>query len=129
MPQIRYYSLFPSSTPLYIYINSYLQDGDGRISREEWRNWILDKHNLIQEHNQIKNSLMSEIKNLRKALTPTTEQAFQEIKKLEDLKKQQEEELVHVHIENDRLQVNKYLLQHEFDTNHHLDRRNSKHLH
>lgn len=81
------------------------QDGDGRISREEWRNWIQDKHNLIQEHNQIKNSLMNEIKTLRKALTPTTEKAHEEIKRLEDHKKQLDDQVITSHIEIDRLQV------------------------
>lgn len=79
------------------------QDGDGRISREEWRKWIEDKHNLIQEHNQVKAMLMEEIKVLRKSLTPMSEQAFDELKRSEELRRRQEEELIRVHIANDDL--------------------------
>lgn len=79
------------------------KDGDGRISREEWRQWIQDKHNLIQEHNQVKSALMNEIKTLRKALSPASEQVFQDLKKNEDVRKKQEEEIIQVHIERDSL--------------------------
>jgi hypothetical protein len=79
------------------------KDGDGRISREEWRNWIQDKHNLIQEHNEVKTVLMNEIKNLRKALGPQAEQIYNEVKRHDEVRSKQEEELVNVHIENDRL--------------------------
>jgi hypothetical protein len=48
---------------------------------------------------------MNEIKNLRKALNPQSEQVFSELKKFDEIKRQQEEELVRVHIENDRLKV------------------------
>lgn len=82
------------------------KDGDGRISREEWRRWIQDKHNLIQEHNQVKTALMNEIKTLRKALSPATDQVFQELKKNEEVRKKQEEEMIQAHIERDNFKVN-----------------------
>jgi hypothetical protein len=53
---------------------------------------------------------MNEIKNLRKALTPQSEQLFNELKRFDDVRKQQEEDLVKVHIENDRLKADFNLL-------------------
>jgi hypothetical protein len=64
---------------------------------------------LILEHNQIKNVLMNEIKNLRKAMTPAHEQTFSELKKFDEIRTKQEEELVQVHIENDKLKVSHVL--------------------
>lgn len=91
------------------------RDGDGKINREEWRRWIEDKQNLIQEHSQVKTALMNEIRNLRKALTPSSEQAYQELKKSEDIRRQQEEELVQIHIENDNLREELRMLKNQLN--------------
>lgn len=81
------------------------RDGDGRLTREEWRGWIADKHNLLSEHNHVKAVLMSEIRNLRKALNPNAEQTYQELAKSEEARRKQEEELVRLHIEHDTMKV------------------------
>ncbi len=52
---------------------------------------------------------MNEIKNLRKAMTPAHEQTFSELKKFDEIRTKQEEELVQVHIENDKLKVSHVL--------------------
>eukprot|EP00981_Chlorochromonas_danica_P011163 scaffold3779_cov254-Ochromonas_danica.AAC.23 len=81
------------------------RDGDGALTREEWRRWIMDKHNLLSEHNHVKAVLMSEIRNLRKALTPNTEEVYEDLKKAEEARNAQEEEIVKLHIERDNLKV------------------------
>jgi hypothetical protein len=79
------------------------QDGDGLISRAEWRQWMADKHNLIQEHNQVKAMLMEEVKLLRKSMNPQSQQAFDELKRSEEIRHRVEEELVRMQIANDTL--------------------------
>ena len=71
------------------------------IEKEEWRNLVMEKHRLIQEHNQVKSALMQEISNLRKALNPSKEKAYDCLKRSEDIRLKQEEELVQAHIMND----------------------------
>ncbi|RYH15289.1 hypothetical protein EON65_31980 [archaeon] len=90
------------------------RDGDGRISRDEWRQWIMDKHNLLSEHNHVKSVLMSEIRNLRKALNPNTTEIFSEIKKTEESYKAVEEELVKLYIERDTLKAEFSQLQEKY---------------
>ncbi len=65
----------------------------------------------MQEHNEVKTVLMNEIKTLRKAMTPQQEQQYNELKKSDDIRIKQEEELVRIHIENDKLKAEVSLLQ------------------
>ncbi len=55
---------------------STVQDGDGAISKEEWRTWMEDKHALIAAHNETKSSLLMELKTLRKSVAPTADQVY-----------------------------------------------------
>lgn len=86
----------------------FLQDGDGRISREEWRRWIQDKHNLTQEHNQVKQALMNEIKTLRAAMPAKQEQLVADLLKNEEIRKKLEEDMIQAHIEKDSMKVRLY---------------------
>jgi hypothetical protein len=79
------------------------RDGDGRISREEWRKWIEDKHNLIQEHNHVKSMLMEEIRILRRSMNPQSQQTFEELRRSEEIRNRVEEELIRAQIANDGL--------------------------
>lgn len=81
------------------------RDGDGRISRDEWRKWIIDKHNLLTEHNQVKAVLTTEIRNLRKAMSGNSNKIYEDLKRVEEAQRKQEEELVKVHIERDQLKA------------------------
>ena len=72
-------------------------------SREEWRNWMDEKHKLIQSHNEVKSSLVNEIRTLRKSLNPNTEQTFLDLQKSENLRLKLEEELVKSQIQCDQL--------------------------
>ena len=67
--------------------------------------WLDEKNALIQAHNAEKVKLISEIQNLRKALTPTAEQAFHDFKRSEYLRAALEEEVVNTHIQNDSMKV------------------------
>lgn len=53
------------------------EDGDGMISRVEWRKWITEKERIIRVHNNEKAYLIKETRSLRKALTPVQEQAYE----------------------------------------------------
>jgi len=79
------------------------KNGDGVISREEWRNWIDEKHKLVQSHNEVKSSLINEIRTLRKSLNPNSEQAFLDLQKSENMRIKMEEELVRTQIQCDQL--------------------------
>eukprot|EP00597_Dinobryon_sp_UTEXLB2267_P012265 CAMPEP_0170122228 /NCGR_PEP_ID=MMETSP0020_2-20130122/16510_1 /TAXON_ID=98059 /ORGANISM="Dinobryon sp., Strain UTEXLB2267" /LENGTH=1705 /DNA_ID=CAMNT_0010353037 /DNA_START=47 /DNA_END=5164 /DNA_ORIENTATION=+ len=79
------------------------KNGDGVISREEWRNWIDEKHKLVQSHNEVKSSLINEIRTLRKSLNPNSEQAFLDLQKSENMRIKLEEELVRTQIQCDQL--------------------------
>jgi hypothetical protein len=67
--------------------------------------WLEEKNQLIQAHNEAKVKLISEIQGLRKALTPTAEQAHVDFKRSEYLRSALEEEVVNTHIQNDNLKV------------------------
>ena len=71
--------------------------------KEEWRNWADEKHKLIQSHNEVKSSLINEIRILRKTLNPNTEQTFLDLQKSENLRLKLEEELVKTQIQCDTL--------------------------
>jgi hypothetical protein len=86
------------------------QDGDGQISREEWRHWVEEKRALIQQHNEAKASLIGEIRTLRRTLNPSTEQAYLELKRSENARTTLEEELVKAHIQSDGLKVHNYCM-------------------
>lgn len=47
------------------------------ISREEWRNWMSQKEELIRSHNNEKAYLIKETRSLRKALSPVQKQAYE----------------------------------------------------
>jgi hypothetical protein len=59
----------------------------------------------MEEHNQVKVALMNEIKSLRKALSPHSEQAFLDLQKSETARRKQEEDMINAHIERDRVKV------------------------
>jgi hypothetical protein len=56
-------------------------------------------------HNDARAKLVTEIQTLRKALTPTAEQQFNDLKRSEYLRTALEEEVVSTHVEKDRLKV------------------------
>lgn len=72
-------------------------------SKEEWRNWAEEKHKLVQAHNEVKASLINEIRTLRKSLNPNTEQTFLDLQRSESLRLKLEEELVKTQIHSDQL--------------------------
>lgn len=53
------------------------EDGDGMISRAEWRKWIGEKERLVRVHNNEKAYLIKETRSLRKALSPVQQQAYE----------------------------------------------------
>lgn len=67
--------------------------------------WQEEKNQLVQAHYDAKVKLITEIQNLRKALTPSAEQAFKDYKQSEYLRGALEEEVVNTHIHNDNLKV------------------------
>ena len=77
--------------------------GGGGGGREEWRNWADEKHKLIQSHNEVKSSLINEIRILRKTLNPNSEQTFLDLQKSENIRLKLEEELVKTQIHCDQL--------------------------
>lgn len=48
---------------------------------------------------------MGEIKNLRKALSPQSDQVFAELQKLDETRKKQEDELISLYMQKDELKV------------------------
>lgn len=60
---------------------------------------------MIQEHNQVKQALMNEIKTLRAAMPAQQDQLVADLMKNEEVMKKQEEELIQIHIERDMLKV------------------------
>ena len=59
----------------------------------------------MKVHYEAKAKLINEIQTLRKALTPTGEQTFKDLRKSEFLRAALEEEVVNAHIHNDNLKV------------------------
>lgn len=53
------------------------EDGDGMISRAEWRKWMREKERLVRLHNNEKAYLIKETRSLRKALSPVQQQAYE----------------------------------------------------
>ena len=67
--------------------------------------WVEEKNQLVQAHNDAKVKLITEIQTLRKMLTPTAEQHFNELRGSEFLRVALEEEVINTHIQNDNLKV------------------------
>jgi hypothetical protein len=67
--------------------------------------WLEEKNQLVQAHNDAKVKLITEIQTLRKMLTPTAEQHFNELRGSEFLRVALEEEVINTHIQNDNLKV------------------------
>ena len=67
--------------------------------------WQEEKNQLIQAHNEAKLKLINEIQGLRKSLTPTAEQAFENYRKSEYLREGLEADVISTHIKNDELKV------------------------
>lgn len=63
------------------------------ISRDEWRSWIDEKHRLVTIHNQEKAELMQELRALRLALNPQTEQIMIDLRRSDSLRKSMEEDI------------------------------------
>lgn len=68
-------------------------------------NWQEEKNQLERAHNEAKVKLITEIQTLRKVLTPTAEQQFNDLKRSEYLRAALEEEVVNTHMEKDNLKV------------------------
>ncbi len=61
---------------------------------------------MIQEHNQVKQALMNEIRMLRNAMTPQSLQLASDQMKSEEVRRKQEEDMIQAHIDRDQLKVN-----------------------
>ena len=61
-------------------------DKDGKISKEEWRGWMSEKLDLINDHNKKMEILANENKFLRSCLNPDNEKHMENQKRLELLK-------------------------------------------
>ena len=48
--------------------------GAAAYSRDQWRQWTDEKQALIRAHNEEKQELLAEMRSLRKAMNPATEQ-------------------------------------------------------
>ena len=59
----------------------------------------------MKVHYEAKAKYVSEIQTLRKALTPSQEQTYKDLRKSEFLRAALEEEVVNAHIHNDTLKV------------------------
>ena len=67
--------------------------------------WLEEKNTLIQVHNDQKVKYITEIQTLRKALGPTTEEMYKELKKSQYINTMLEDEVVHKNMEKDALKV------------------------
>jgi hypothetical protein len=81
------------------------RDGDGIISKEEWRLWIEEKKRLLRSHNQEKHDLVHEIRALRKSLAPESKELYEELFNGEKARASLEEELVKVTMNLETSQV------------------------
>mmetsp|Transcript_10696 Transcript_10696/g.16209 ORF Transcript_10696/g.16209 Transcript_10696/m.16209 type:complete len:1036 (-) Transcript_10696:74-3181(-) len=61
------------------------RDGDGVVSRAEWRRWMAEREELIIRSNKEKADLIKETTNLRRALNPITAQTYAELRRSADM--------------------------------------------
>jgi hypothetical protein len=81
------------------------QDGDGRISRAEWRKWISEKEAIITKSNLDKDDLVKENRNLRRALNPETRMKFDQFMHAERVAENLRTELEIARDEMNKIQV------------------------
>lgn len=73
--------------------------------RDEWRKWVAEQQVLIREHNAEKAELLAELRALRKAQNPNSEQLQFEIQKTVLVTSGLEDEVVRMQIQVDQVQV------------------------
>lgn len=81
------------------------KDGNGLISKDEWRAWIEEKHRIIRAHNTEKSELMAELRALRMAMSPSSLQALTALKRSEEQKVRLEDELIKSDMDRDAIQA------------------------
>jgi len=74
------------------------------INRDEWKQWMTEKHQLILSHNEEKSSLINELRLLRQALNPKTEKTFLELKNLNIIKNNIENNFIESEMKKEQLQ-------------------------
>ena len=75
------------------------------VSKQEWRTWVDEKHQLIVNHNHEKAELIAELRTLRQSLNPNTERVFSDLRRFETVKETLENELINVQMQADNFQV------------------------
>ena len=75
-------------------------DNDGKISKEEWRNWMSEKLDMMNEHNKKMEMLINENKFLRSCLNPDNDKHMGDQKRLDLLKQVSTEHQVALKEEN-----------------------------
>mmetsp|Transcript_9645 Transcript_9645/g.12581 ORF Transcript_9645/g.12581 Transcript_9645/m.12581 type:complete len:698 (-) Transcript_9645:305-2398(-) len=75
-------------------------DGDGKISRNEWRKWTLEKQKIMQAANSDREKLIKENKRLRMALNPQAQNNFERLKLKDDAIDELREEISALRVDN-----------------------------
>jgi len=96
-------------------------DGDGQISRSEWRKWVAEKQRIMKAANKDRETLMNENRRLRMAMSPSA-------KSVADRSRRSDERLVELEAKKAELEIQRNVDEAEFKASIHEVKQVNAHL-